>query len=139
MKNLLINIGYYQKELNTIDANLHPDEQYVQLVSFLEDRIENGEDIVIYTNSPYIFDKLTILQGYNTHNVPCTYFKYVLDHNFMCLEFLIDGTTKIINKYKEMISDENLLNDRLGESNEEFSTILDAVQTREFENKQLNK
>lgn len=125
MKNLTIYIGEYDQTKNTIDANLSPSRQCEKLYEYLNYHIENNLDIVIYTNSPYIINKLTNLQGYFTYNVKCEYFNHELSHEFNAFEVLNDGSMKTIEKYKEMISDENLLNDSLGDSNEEFGKILE--------------
>ena len=50
---------------NTINANIHPERQIERLIRFLNSEVKkDNSDIEIYTNSPYILNKLMILQIY---------------------------------------------------------------------------
>lgn len=117
-------IGFYFDD-STINANLEPHIQCQNLIDFLNDEVFDGKtEIDIYTNSPYILNKLIILSEYNYTGVKCEYF----DHKVIqceAFEVLKNGDIKKVGKYKHLISDDNLLNNALQESNDEFSVILD--------------
>ena len=129
MKNLEIFIGNIF--MPTIDANKHPKEQKERLYAYLT-RHHKRECLSIYTNSIYVISALTVLQGYHIHNVKCEYFHLPFDWNVRFYEILEDCTRVEIETYKGMISDENMLNNAIGEANEEYDKILEKVQEMDY-------
>lgn len=131
LKRIRVFIGYYGMDgtNSTIDANNHPEEQIELLLNVLEDSFEKNIEVLnIYTNSPYVLNKLMILQGYAYHGVDCNYFKYKLDFPVDVFEVKKDSSIIEVSKYKFITSDNNLLNNALSDSNEEFAKILELKQ-----------
>lgn len=120
-------IGDYFHD-NTINANIHPKRQIEGLLHYLDKEVKNNnQNIEIYTNSPYILNKLIVLSEYSYKKIKCNYF----DHNIIqcdAFEILENGEIKKVGKYKNLISDDNLLNNAIQESNDEFSDILELCQ-----------
>lgn len=117
-----VNIYYGYIPVHTIDANLHPDEQLKALYFLL---LKNEEVLNIYCNSPYIINEITILEGYVSNNVPHPLGIKISNRHFECLKSgdIIEG-----KYYKSMISDDNLLNNKLAEGNDKFSDLLELSQ-----------
>ncbi len=111
----------------TIDANMHPDKQINNLIQYLKFRRKN-KDLSIYSNSIYVINFLTLLQGHAKHSIPhesgidltnikVSHFEYIDKNN------LIEG-----KYYEDMISDDNLLNNKIEDSNEAYSKMLELKQ-----------
>jgi len=120
MKNINVYYGYIPKI--TINANLHPDSQVEELHRLIIDSKENNIDI--YCNSPYILNEIMLLEGYVHNNVPHPKGFEISNKHF---EVLVNGNVVEGKYYKSMISDENLLNDKLGEANDRYSDLLDLA------------
>ena len=122
MKQVNLYYGYINQV--TIDANKHPDEQ----IKDLENHIKNStEEIInIYSNSPYVMFNITLMEAYTNGNIPYDKMKfkgvYITNKHFEVKENgeIIEG-----KYYKNMISDENLLNNKLAETNDFYSDFLD--------------
>lgn len=123
---ITIIIGDYEAS-NTIDANLPPKKQYELLLNLLREKIIQNEDFIIHTNSLFIINKITVLQGYSKHNVKCDYFDLKMPEEIQFFE-MENNNLKKINDYKGLISDENMLNNAIGDLNNEYSKILIAKQ-----------
>lgn len=126
-----INLYYGYIPHSTLDANKHPDEQVADLIKLLEDS-KDLSSIDIYSNSPYIMFRITLLFGYSNKNIPVDKRLHgdisITNRHF---EILKDGTIVEGDYYKGMISDDCLLNNRLAESNDLYSDLLeleDALQ-----------
>lgn len=115
-----INIYYGYIPVFTIDANSHPDKQIELLHEILSE--SNNNIIDIYCNSPYILNEIMLIESYLSNNVPHPKGFEITNKHF---EYTSDGQIIEGKYYKTMISDENLLNDKLGESNEKYSDLLD--------------
>ena len=116
---------YYGHITNfTIDANKHPDVQISDLNTILEN---SSGDVEIYSNSPYVLFGLTLINSYVNSNIPPERNPYSNIIAFENKHFQIneDGTITEGLYYKKMMSDENLLNNKLAEFNEKFSDFLD--------------
>lgn len=118
MKNINLYYGYISK--STIDVNLHPDEQIKELHKIIE--TSDTDEIYIYCNSPYVLNEITLIEGYVHNNVPHPKGFEITNRHF---EQLYDGTIIEGKYYKSMISDDNLLNNKLAESNDKYSELLD--------------
>lgn len=120
-----INLYYGYIPYSTLDANKHPDEQVADLIKLLEDSKELPS-IDIYSNSPYIMFRITLLFGYSSKNIPVDKRLHgdinITNRHF---EILKDGTIVEGAYYKGMISDDCLLNNKLDESNGLYSDLLD--------------
>lgn len=125
MKEIKLYYGYINKY--TIDTNKHPDEQLEDFYNLL--RNSNEDTIIIYSNSPYIINEITIVNGYFYNNIPHPEGFLITNKHF---EILQDGTIKEGKYYKGMISDDNLLNNKLAEGNAKYDEILEKVQEREY-------
>lgn len=115
---------------STINANIHPEKQIEKLLHYLNKEVKNNnQNIEIYTNSPYILNKLMILQIYHHKNVKCEYFEHKI---IECDVFEITLEDEIIEvpKYKYIVSDDNLLNNMINQSNKEHAEILEICQKR---------
>lgn len=120
-----VNLYYGYNPQTTIDANKHPDEQIKDLINILR----NGDKVIdIFSNSPYVQFRLTLISAYSEKEIPDD----LLDDmykglNISCKHFEIksDGTVIEGDYYKSMMSDINLLNNKLGENNDLFSDLLD--------------
>lgn len=127
--------GYIEKYIDkpTIDANKHPDDQIEDLINLLKSC--GNDKIDIYCNSPYVMFRLTLLFGYSNKNIPINKRLYG-DITITNSHFEIDknGTITEGKYYKGMMSDECLLNDRLGENNDLFSDLLELEDKLQKEN-----
>ena len=128
MSEIKINIfiGNYESR-STIDANIHPEIQINNLLAFLKHKSDSNDYITIYTNSIYILNKIMILQLYGKKNVECDYFKHKITECAV-YEVKLDNSISKVANYKGTISDDNLLNNMIGDSNEEVSKILELCQ-----------
>ena len=119
-----INLYYGYVKENSIDANKHPDEQIEDLITLIKNCKEDELDI--YSNSPYIMFRITLLFGYSEKNIPIDKRLHgnitITNKHF---EVLKDGSIIEGKYYKGMMSDECLLNDKLGETNDLYSDLLD--------------
>ena len=126
-RKMLVNLYYGYIKENTIDANLHPQEQINALVKILTDASLNDNTIVdIYCNSTYVINNMIVIQAYSMSNIPKNKKLYQNILPFENKHFEIKENGKILEGqyYKGMISDENLLNDYIGKSNDDFSDFL---------------
>lgn len=125
------------------ELNLFPTSQKQMLFSLLEfNNLSEGNKLVMTTHSPYLINYLTLaveankLKGrvkadelknklrnivpLNSTVNPDELAIYQLDEN--------DGSIKLLDNYKGLPSDENKLNDELGEGNELFARLLEIEQ-----------
>jgi len=123
MKEIFLYYGYI-KEV-TIDANKHPNDQITDLHKLL---IENKKHFDIYCNSPYVMSEITIIEGYRSYNIH----HYLGEFSNKHFEVMADGSFVEGKYYKSMMSDENLLNNKLADGNDRFSDLLDIVQQSEI-------
>lgn len=125
------------------EQNLYPTSQWQMLKSLLEfNNMSNQNKLIITTHSPYIINYLTlavkafelkqIVKSNELRNnieliIP---FESAVDSNDLVIYELDekDGTIKKLEDYKGLPSDENQLNERLGESNELFAKLLEIQQ-----------
>jgi hypothetical protein len=118
-----LNLYYGYISENSIDANKHPDEQINELITLIKNCKEN--ELNIYSNSPYVMFRITLLFGYSKKNIPVDKKLHgditITNKHF---EVLKDGSIIEGKYYKGMMSDECLLNDKLAESNELYSNLL---------------
>ena len=114
-------IGNFEAKA-TIDVNSHPNIQIQNLLSFLKYNSDKNDYITIYTNSIYVLNKLTVLQLYYKYNVNCDYFKHRIIE-CKVYEVGLDDSIKEVPNYKGTVSDDNLLNNFIENSNEEFAII----------------
>jgi hypothetical protein len=140
MVNVKLYYGYITT--STIDANKHPNEQLTDLIKLIQETT-NGE-LHIYCNSPYVLNMIRLIQAYTSKSIPfSTDIKTTNQHFEDYRVFLgssAGGGIKTTNQhfevlkngdiveggyYKAMISDVNLLNDKLGESNDNFIKLLE--------------
>jgi len=114
-----INLYYGYIPKVTIDANLHPDKQIEDLHKMID---ETETSLEIYCNSPYVLNEIMLIEGYFHNNVPHPKGFEIINKHFECL---MDGNIVEGKYYKTMISDDNLLNNKLGESNDKYSDMLE--------------
>ena len=123
MTNIHLYSGYIP--YSTLDANKHPDEQVADLIKLLEDSKEMPS-IDIYSNSPYVMFRITLLFGYSNKNIPPDKRLHgdinITNKHF---EILKDGSIVEGKYYKGMISDDCMLNNKLDESNGLYADLLD--------------
>lgn len=123
-KKINVFIGNYEAK-STIDANKHPHIQIEELLTLLTNYMHSDDEVLnIHTNSIYVLNKLMILQLYSHHKVECRYFNIELNIPVDVFEVKLDNSIVEIPKYKCIVSDENLLNNLIEESNIEHSDIL---------------
>lgn len=118
MVNVKLYYGYITT--STIDANKHPNEQLTDLIKLIQET-NNGE-LHIYCNSPYVLNMIRLIQAYTSKSIPFSTDIKTTNQHF---EVLKNGDIVEGRYYKAMISDVNLLNDKLGESNDNFIKLLD--------------
>jgi len=120
-----------------IDANKHPDEQINDLIKILKN---NDEIIEIFSNSPYVHFRLTLISAYSEKEIPDDKIKDEMYKglNIKCRHFEIKSDGNVIEGkyYKSMMSDDNLLNNKLAENNELFSELLDIENKLDWRKKQ---
>jgi len=124
MKTLNIFVGDLPLDKISLNANKRPEEQIKDLINFINNLDENRTE-VLYTNSPYVINYLTLYQGYQKYDLQ-EFCEAKLKHNLRL--FTVDGE-KITEceYYKYMISDDNLLNNHSGISNDKYSDLLDLA------------
>jgi len=126
MKQINIYYGYIPE--STIDANLHPDKQIEALHKLIK---ESTDDVIdICCNSPYVLNEIMLIEGYTSMNVPHPEGFELINKHFECL---LDGSVVEGKYYKTMVSDENLLNNKLAECNDKYSDMLDLVDLTSIE------
>ena len=130
MKNINFYYGYIPR--NTIDANLHPDKQIEVLHKLIEE--STTDEIEICCNSPYVLNEIMLIEGYTHNKVRHPKGFEITARHFECLFDVLDGSPIEGKYYKTMISDENLLNDRLGDANDKYDDLLALVNTEELFN-----
>jgi hypothetical protein len=123
-----IKIYYGYIETYTIDANKHPDQQRKDLIKLI--KTSNDNPIVIFCNSPYVLFYITLIEGYCHKNIPEEYKGEYKGIDITVKHFEIRKNGEIIEGkyYKSMISDENLLNDKLNEGNNLYAHLLELEQ-----------
>lgn len=117
-KKIHLNYGYIPH--TTIDCNLHPERQIEELHFLLES--EDSDIIEIYCNSIYVMNEIILIEGYRHNNVPHPKgFKITTKH----FEWSLIKDEPIEGKYyQSMISDDNMLNNKIKEANERYSDML---------------
>ncbi|MDA3852995.1 MAG: AAA family ATPase [Bacteroidales bacterium] len=122
------------------EQNLFPDSQWEALKSLVEfNNVTKENKLIVTTHSPYIINYLALLvKGFQLHKLNKN------DDNKNQLENLIpfassikpedlvvyelnenDGKVSILDDYKGMPSDENFLNNKMGDVNDKFDQLLD--------------
>lgn len=118
------------------EQNQYPTSQREVLYKLID--LHNGENdqLVITTHSPYIINYLALaIKAYDIAR-QCPAAMAVLDKvvpqasmidgtKVTVYQVYEDGTISLLPKYDEMPSDDNLLNNLLEESNEQFNQLLD--------------
>jgi predicted ATPase len=125
------------------EQNLFPSSQKQVLESLLElNNMNDGNKLIMTTHSPYIINCLTlaveanVLKGrINTEAMRAKLeeimpLKATINGDDLVVFELeeIDGTIHLLEKYKGLPSDENKLNEELGEGNELFARLLEMEQ-----------
>jgi len=142
-----IRTRYYNKcFLNIVEEpelNLYPSSQWEILKSLLEyNNLDEGNKLLMTTHSPFLINYLTIAVKANSlkgiieaEDLKDKLNKIVpldstINQNDLTIYELdeIDGTIKKLQTYNGLPSDENQLNERLGESNELFAQLLEIQQ-----------
>jgi hypothetical protein len=117
-----VNLYYGHIKQYTIDANKHPELQKKDLIELLKSAV----DIIdIYCNSPYIINNIILIEAYS--RIPDEHrgiYKGISIKN-RHFEIKEDGNIVEGEYYKSMISDDNLLNNYIGKTNDEFSDFLE--------------
>lgn len=134
--NIKLYYGYIQQYVgqSTIDANKHPDEQVEDLVKLIKECKEDTLDI--YSNSPYVMFRITLLFGYSNKEIPVDKRLHGdIDITNQHFEILKDGSIVEGAYFKGMMSDECLLDNKLCESNDLYSDLLDLEMEIEREKK----
>ncbi len=125
------------------EQNLFPSSQQQLLNSLLEfNNMHEGNKLLMTTHSPYLINYLTLAVEAGSLNgkiesdkvkeevhkiVPLN--STIDSHDLVIYEFdETDGTIKILGNYRGLPSDENKLNDELGEGNELFAKLLEIGQ-----------
>lgn len=126
----LINVNLYYGYINhsTIDANKHPDDQVLDLINLIKNC--DTDVLNIYSNSPYVMFRITLIFGYSNKNIPVEHRLYG-DINITNKHFEILKNGDIIegSYYKGMMDDKCLLNNKLAETNDLFANLLDLEDT----------
>lgn len=122
------------------EQNLFPTSQKGILYSLLEfNNYNSGNKLILTTHSPYLLVYISLCieanklkQKVNTDELRSRLYEIVpsesaIDGNDLVVYQLneIDGTIEKLKDYKGLPSDENKLNDGLGDANEMFSKLLD--------------
>jgi predicted ATPase len=126
------------------EQNLFPSSQRSILNSLIEfNNLSDKNKLVLTTHSPYLINYLTIAVKANDLKYKVTSEKakaklenVVPSSSTLRSEDLViyqlnekDGTIKLLKSYHGLPSDENQLNEKLGESNELFAELLDIQQS----------
>ncbi len=130
----------YKSFINIVEEpeqNLFPSSQRLMLNSLLKYyNQENDNKLIITTHSPYIINYLTLAIKANTvfekNKKDSDKISKIVDENSkisgsdVCIYELDDfGNINKLNDYKELPSDENYLNNQLGEFNDLFVKLLE--------------
>jgi len=125
------------------EQNLFPKSQRNILNSLLEfNNMNDGNKLILTTHSPYLINYLTLAikadalhDKVKTADAKKKLFKVVpsnatvKSNEYTIYELNeVDGTIKLLENYKGLPSDENYLNERLGETNELFAQLLEIQQ-----------
>jgi predicted ATPase len=126
------------------EQNLFPSSQHQILNSLLEfNNMNEGNKLIMTTHSPYLINYLTLAVKANTLNdriktdslrkkiqeiVPLTSTVKPEDLSIYELDEK-DGAIKKLETYNGLPSDENELNESLGETNEQFAKLLEIQQS----------
>ena len=127
MKRINLYYGWLDYTI-TIDANRHPDYQLNKLLELL--RTPDMEVFNIFSNSIYVINELTIIQGFEINGIPDDMrgiYSGIGPFEIKHYEIGENGKAVEGEYYREMISDNNLLNNRIGEGNDRYSNILDMA------------
>jgi len=126
------------------EQNLFPTSQQKMLNSLLEfNNMNEGNKLIITTHSPYLINYLTLAVKANalkdkiqTDSLRSKLQEIVPLNSTVKADDLViyeldekDGTIKKLKAYNGLPSDENELNERLGESNELFAQLLEIQQS----------
>ncbi len=126
------------------EQNLFPSSQWQMLKSLLEfNNMNEGNKLIITTHSPYIINYLTLAVKAHSLKVRVKTEKLRSElNNIVPLISTIqsddlviyeldekDGSIKKLESYNGLPSDENELNEKLGESNESFAQLLEIQQS----------
>jgi len=126
------------------EQNLYPDSQQHILYSLLEFvNLNEGNKLIMTTHSPYIINYLTLAikadslkkqlktdKQKTKLNGVVPLISTVNSNDLVIYELdEKDGTIKKLGDYKGLPSDENYLNEKLGESNELFAQLLEIEQS----------
>ena len=121
----IVKIYYGHISTSTIDANKHPELQIQDLISLLKN---STSDVEIFCNSPYVLFYLTLIHAWVNSPIPLDQSPYpdIAPFDNQHFEVKENGDAIEGSYYKGMISDENILNNIIMESNDKFSEFLDA-------------
>lgn len=131
------------------EQNLFPSSQKEMLYSLLEfNNLSEGNRLIMTTHSPYLINYLTLaieankLQGM-TSNLSMLDNVYKIVPSKACVKpadvviYELDemnGSIKKLEHYDDLPSDENKLNEKLGEGNELFAQLLEIKQQIKHDN-----
>ena len=121
-----INVYYGHIIWITINANDPPKEQLKQL-NFLINELKDGQQLDVFTNSPYVINELTLL-SYQKKILLGEVIEYQMDNSGRQVK--VPVVLYEASNGSKMIPDDNLLNDSLGQFNERFAKILEDDQRR---------
>jgi len=125
------------------EQNLFPTSQGILLNKLVEFNNKSvGNKLIMTTHSPYIINYLTLaveaknllnkLELVGRDDLKAKVYEIVPEHSIINPGDLVvyeldekDGSIKLLGDYKGLPSDENLLNEQLGEGNESFSKLLE--------------
>lgn len=123
------------------EQNLFPTSQKEILYSLLTTKNKNPKNkLILTTHSPYIINYLTLsVKGYMLNekfgNGIADKIQEIVDKSAMLkpdtlhiYQIKDDGTITELDKYKDLPSDENYLNDILGSFNDDFVNLIDLEQ-----------
>jgi hypothetical protein len=132
--NVNIIYGFFDKA--TIDANLHPSIQEELCLIYLKNNDEH-EPLLIYTNSIHVLGCIILANAYEKHNIPN-------DLRGKFKGFAVKRVRHFYSKpggklvegkyYKDMVSNDNLLNNLIEQQNKDYGKLLDLVLKLENEN-----
>lgn len=125
------------------EQNLFPTSQHEILNCLLEfNNMIEGNKLIMTTHSPYLINYLTLAVEANGIKQKITSQEFEdklkkivpLDSTILSGDLLVyelnelDGSIKLLENYKGLPSDENKLNNELGEGNESFAKLLELEQ-----------
>jgi predicted ATPase len=126
------------------EQNLFPESQQKLLYSLLDfNNMNEGNKLIVTTHSPYLINYLTLavkahaLKNSTANDIELERISKIvpLESTIKAEDLVIyqlnevDGSIRKLKSYKGLPSDENKLNEKLGESNEQFAQLLEIQQS----------